>query len=110
MRRSSQWVAGEEPDREQEELPRPRVHSSSTPSARTPRTEDDILRHVRAVTPEQAQREAIRIADLREQRDGEDAEVWADRRATEDAERWEPPEAWVEREEEEKRKPPKRRS
>ena len=68
----------------------------------------DILRSVRAVTPEQAQADAIRAA---EHRGLEAAEEWADRRATEEAERWEPPEAWREREEEEaKRKAAKRRS
>jgi hypothetical protein len=69
---------------------------------------EDILRSVRAVTPEQAQREAIRAAE----RSGRsDAEEWAARVATEEAERWEPPEAWREREEEEaKRKAAKRRS
>ena len=69
---------------------------------------EDILRSVRAVTPEQAQQEAIRAAERR----GEDAaEAWADKRATEEAERWEPPEAWREREEAEaKRKAAKRRS
>ena len=51
---------------------------------------EDILRSVRAVTPEQAQQEAIRAAE----RAGlDEAEEWADRRATEEAERWEPPEA-----------------
>lgn len=51
----------------------------------------DPLRHVRAVTPEQAQHDAIRAAELDEE---EDAEAWADRWATEEAAKWEPPEAW----------------
>ena len=73
---------------------------------------EDILRSVRAVTPEQAQAEAIRAV---ERRGGDSAEEWADRRATEEAERWEPPEAWREREEREdaeeaKQKAAKRRS
>jgi hypothetical protein len=61
---------------------------------------DDVLRSVRAVSPEQAQREAIRAAE----RDGaEDAEEWAARRAMEEADRWEPPEAWREAEEQAER-------
>lgn len=56
------------------------------------RVADDVLRSVRAVSPEQAQREAIRAAELRGQGD---AEAWADQRATKEAEQWEPPEAWV---------------
>ncbi len=60
---------------------------------------DDVLRRVRAVSPEQAQREAIRAA---ERRDPEDAEEWAARRAKEEADRWEPPEAWLEREKRER--------
>ena len=73
---------------------------------------EDILRSVRAVTPEQAQAEAIRAV---ERRGVDSAEEWADRRATEEAERWEPPEAWREREEREdaeeaKQKAAKRRS
>ena len=62
--------------------------------------EDDVLRSVRAVSPEEAQREAIRAAERDEV---EDAEEWAARRAKEEADRWEPPEAWLEREEEEER-------
>jgi hypothetical protein len=61
---------------------------------------DHILHGVRAVTPEQAQDEAMRAA----QRDDlEDAEEWAARRAQAEADKWEPPEAWLEREEEEER-------
>jgi len=63
--------------------------------------EDDVLRHVRAVTPEQAQRDAIRAARL--QGDEDDAEAWADRRAREEADQWTPPDAWREREEREER-------
>ena len=61
--------------------------------------DDDVLARVRAVTPEQAQREAMRAA---ERDDPEDAEDWAGRRAREEADRWEPPEAWLEREERER--------
>jgi hypothetical protein len=61
--------------------------------------DDDVLARVRAVTPEQAQREAMRAA---ERDDPEDAEEWAARRAREEADRWEPPEAWLEREERER--------
>jgi hypothetical protein len=60
---------------------------------------EDVLRTVRAVTPEQAQREAIRVA---EQRTQEDAEEWAARRAREEADRWQPPDAWLEREQRER--------
>ena len=60
---------------------------------------EDVLRSVRAVTPEQAQREAIRVA---EQRSTEDAEEWAARKAQQEADRWEPPEAWLEREQRER--------
>jgi hypothetical protein len=61
------------------------------------RVADDPLRYVRAVSPDEAQREAIRAAELA---GDEDPEAWADRRATEEAERWSPPEAWLERERE----------
>ncbi len=60
----------------------------------------DILRRVRSVTPEQAQEDAIRAADL----DDAAAEAWADERATREAEEWEPPEAWREAEEQKKKK------
>jgi hypothetical protein len=83
MSRSASKLAGE--DVEEHEAPaRVRVARG-----------DDPLRSVRAVTPEQAQEEAIRAAERRAEEAGEeDAESWADRRATEEAERW----AWEERE------------
>ena len=57
---------------------------------------EEVLRAVRSVTPEQAQAEAMRSAARGEAPDEEeDAEEWADRRAKEEADRWEPPEAWV---------------
>jgi hypothetical protein len=81
-------------------------HHDDAESERVRIAGEDILRSVRAVTPEQAQAEAIRAA---ERRGLDEAEAWADRRATEEAERWEPPEAWVEREEEDAKKKGKRR-
>jgi len=53
------------------------------------RVADDPLRRVRAVSPEEAQQEAIRAAERR----GEDAEAWARERADEEVERWQ----WEER-------------
>jgi hypothetical protein len=106
MWRSSQRVAGEEPERddedetdEDEEAPRVRVAGDG----------DDLLRRVRAVTPEQAQDEAMRAAA---QREDIDAEEWAARTAAYEADRWEPPEAWREREaaEEKAKRAAKRRS
>jgi hypothetical protein len=96
MARSSRRLAGEEEE--------PEVHDDAE-SDRVRIAGEDILRSVRAVTPAQAQEEAIRAA---ERRDVDDAEAWADRRATEEAERWEPPEAWVD-EDDAKRKAAKRR-
>jgi hypothetical protein len=93
MARSSQRVAGEEPD-EAEPAARVRVDGGN-----------DVLRRVRAVSPEEAQNEAIQAAELR---DEEDAEEWAARTAAEEADRWEPPEAWREREEEQQEKEKKR--
>lgn len=54
-----------------------------------PRVADDVLRHVRAVTPEQAQAEAAE-AEVRRLRKlaTEDAEAWADEVATREAEKW----------------------
>ncbi|MDB4937606.1 MAG: Serine/threonine kinase [Labilithrix sp.] len=100
MVRSSQRVAGEDDELDAEGAePATRVRVGDR---------DDILRSVRAVTPEEAQREAIRVAELRGE---EDAEAWAARKAAEEADRWEPPEAWAERErEEEKARRAKRRS
>jgi len=103
MARSSKRLAGEEDDHDHE-------HADDDAEAARVRVAavEDILRGVRAVTPEQAQEEAMRAA---ERADLDDAEAWADRRATEEAERWEPPEAWREREEAEaKRNAAKRRS
>jgi hypothetical protein len=98
MARSARRLAGEEEE--------PAVHDDAE-SDRVRIAGEDILRSVRAVTPAQAQEEAIRAA---ERRSVDDAEAWADRRATEEAERWEPPEAWVERDEDDaKRKAAKRR-
>ena len=88
MDRASRRMAGEDAD-EPDIADRRRVRIG----------EDDVLGHVRAVTPEQAQREAMRAA---ERDDPEDAEEWAARRAKEEADRWEPPEAWLEREERER--------
>jgi hypothetical protein len=68
MGRASGWRSGDEEDL------RVRVH-------------DDVSRRVRAVTPEEAQREAMLEGEA-------EAEAWADERATREAERWEPPEAW----------------
>lgn len=97
--RASRRVTGEE-----------EAHEDARDDAGTPRVRvaDDPLRHVRAVTPEQAQREAMRAAELHDE-DVEDAEAWADRRATEEAERWEPPDAWREEDERAAAKRAKRR-
>ena len=53
------------------------------------RVADDVLRHVRAVSPEQAQAEAAE-AEVRRLRAlaTEDAEAWADEVATREAEKW----------------------
>lgn len=48
------------------------------------RVAEDVLQKVRAVTPEQAQAEAIRLQDLAT----DDAEAWADEVATREAEKW----------------------
>ena len=69
----------------------PEGDSSAAPTRVRVAGGDDPLRHVRAVTPEQAQREAIRAASRGDPDDLGDAEAWADRKATEEAERWEPP-------------------
>jgi hypothetical protein len=53
--------------------------------------EDGILNRVRAVTPEQAQAEAIREAERAGQGD---AEAWADEEASFQAELWDEPESW----------------
>jgi len=102
MARSSKRLAGEDAHDQDHAL------DDDAENARIRIAGEDILRSVRAVTPEQAQQEAIRAA---ERRGADAAEAWADKRATEEAERWEPPEAWREREEAEaKRKAAKRRS
>jgi len=91
MERASRRMAGEDVD---EAEPEPAEEH------RVRIDDDDLLRSVRAVSPEEAQLEAIRVAE----RNGvEDAEDWAARKAQEEADRWEPPEAWREREEEEER-------
>jgi hypothetical protein len=98
MQRASRRLAGEdeiEPDTAEER--RVRIVRSRPPARII--GDDDVLARVRAVTPEQAQREAMRAA---ERDDPEDAEEWAARRAQEEADRWEPPEAWLEREERER--------
>ncbi|GAC1534001.1 MAG: hypothetical protein NVS3B10_27990 [Polyangiales bacterium] len=95
MQRASRRAAGEEVD-EPESADERRVRIGG----------DHILHGVRVVTPEQAQLEAIRAA---ERHGVEDAEEWAARRASEEADRWEPPEAWVEREEREQREEDERR-
>jgi serine/threonine protein kinase len=89
-----------------------RPEPEAPPRVRVP--ENDLLRSIRAVTPEQAQQEAIRVASQREALDAED---WADHFASEAAAEWEPPDAWREREAaeaaqaaEDKRKGLKRRS
>jgi hypothetical protein len=89
MQRASRRFAGED------------EHEPDTAHERRVRIagDDDVLARVRAVTPEQAQREAMRAA---ERDDPEDPEEWAARRAREEADRWEPPEAWLEREERER--------
>jgi hypothetical protein len=98
MRRASRRFAGEdeiEPNTAEER--RVRIARSQPPARII--GDDDVLARVRAVTPEQAQHEAMRAA---ERDDPEDAEEWAARRAKEEADRWEPPEAWLEREERER--------
>lgn len=95
MSRSSRKLAGEDADE----------HEAPPPARVRVARDADPLRSVRAVTPEQAQQEAIRAAELRAEREGEeDAETWAARRATEEAERW----AWEEREEADAAKAKKR--
>jgi hypothetical protein len=95
MDRATRRVAGDEVD-EPETAEERRVRIGA----------DHILHGVRAVTPEQAQHEAMRAAE----REGlEDAEEWAARRAQVEADKWEPPEAWLEREEEQEKRKAARR-
>ncbi|MDB5212839.1 MAG: Serine/threonine kinase [Myxococcaceae bacterium] len=88
MNRATRRMAGED-DRESETGEERRVRIA----------EVDVLRRIRAVTPEQAQREAMLVA---ERNDPEDAEEWAARKAAEEADLWEPPQAWLEREQRER--------
>ena len=75
MRRAATWTTEEARDAS-EDAARPHVRVAA----------DSVLRRVRAVTPEQAQAEAIADAERRGLRD---AEEWADRWATREAARFE---------------------
>ena len=112
--RRSGWLGADEhahdEERAHDEAREEPAESDAVPRVRVAAA--DVLRQVRSLTPEQAQREAMRRAELR---GDDDPEAWAERVATEEAERWEPPEAWVEREareeeEAKKRKAAKKRS
>ncbi len=96
MSRAARRISAEDVD---EPEPEPEPGAEAAVEDRRVRL-DAIYRRVRVVTPEEAQREAMRAAELA---DPEDAEEWAARRAQEEADRWEPPEAWRERDEREER-------
>jgi Protein kinase domain len=86
-------------------MAQPRARDADGRARLRARVAPDILRRVRAVTPEQAQADAIREAERRHHEG--DAEDWADREADFQSQLWHEPESW-QREDEEERKREKR--
>ncbi|MBS2017754.1 MAG: serine/threonine protein kinase [Deltaproteobacteria bacterium] len=84
MQRAGERLDGGGDDEEEDEEEDRRGEGESEPPRA--RVADDVLRNIRAVTPEQAQELAIREAARRET---DDPETWADEKARTEAARWE---------------------